>query len=331
MDDVTLSPLHIFPSLRLARYRFVLEPKGPMNLPAYQGSTWRGLLGNALLDVVCPWDEKECASCPNRKACAYHYLYEAGLNEKAFANLPRPYIFSVADTKGPHLTVDMTLVGNAAKFLPHLTAAWRRAAQRGAGKGRGGFMLTTVFSLPPNERRKPIYVDGDFLAHDASASPLREYMQSHVPCPPWKVSLQTPLRLRRDGRNMNAIHWRNAFRSLSIRLSMMTQHYCGGAKPDKETWQRVSAFLADPGTTRARTRWFDWKRFSSTQQTHVPMGGLVGDDTITPPGNVSVWWEWWRTARLFHLGKGTAMGMGKIEINGAHEVDRICTTEKEDP
>ena len=52
MVNSALSPSHMFSSLRLGRYRFVLKPKGAISLPAYQGSTWRWLIGTVLLNVV---------------------------------------------------------------------------------------------------------------------------------------------------------------------------------------------------------------------------------------------------------------------------------------
>ena len=315
MNDAALSPSRLFPSLRLGKFRFVLKPRGAISLPAYQGSTWRGVIGNALRDVVCPWDKKACEKCPNRDNCAYHYLYEAGLKEKSFANLPRPYIFSPTDKKVPELHVEMTLVGEAGRFLPHLIAAWNRAGERGAGKGRGNFILRKVYILLPNESMKTVYEDERLLDHGELTFPVAEYLKGKVPDPPWKIIIETPLRLRQDGRNMGSIDWENAFRSLAIRLSIMNQKYCGGTRPDKDVWQNLTSFLAAPGTTEARTRWFDWKRFSSTQDTHVPMGGLIGENVVTPSVGISTWWRWWEAARLFHLGKGTSMGLGKIALN----------------
>lgn len=316
-NDDSLSPHKVFPSLRLGRYRFVLEPRGPISLPAYQGSTWRGLIGNALLDVVCPWDRKDCAACRNSGACAYHYLYEAGLGEKAFANLPRPYIFFSTNKNGTEMSVEMTLIGQAGDFLPHLVAAWIRAGELGAGKGRGSFFLQKVYALQPKDELKVLY-DGGWVIENSGewTLPFTHYLMDTVPEPPWQVGIQTPLRLRQDGRNIGAIDWENAFKSLAIRLSLINQKYCGGTRLDKDSWQRVISFLARPGRAETRTKWFDWSRFSSTQHTHVPMGGVIGMHLITPPASLSTWWDWWQAASLFHLGKGTSMGLGKVSIRG---------------
>ena len=314
MADETLCPSHLFPSLRLGRYRFVAQPLKAVSLPSYQGSTWRGVIGNALGDVICPWDNKDCETCSNRNTCAYHYLYEAGLKEKGFANLPRPYIFCALDNKGTELLVDMTLIGDAGDFLPHLTAAWIRAGERGVGKGRGRFKLHKVYKILPDEKHVPVYENGCAAGYEETTFPLVDYLGGKAVPAPWKISITTPLRLRQNGKNIASVDWGKAFKSLAIRLSLMNQRYCGGTRPNKEAWHRLTTFLADPGASENHTKWFDWKRFSSTQHTHVPMGGIVGESLITPPGNIIAWRRWWETACLFHLGKGTSMGLGNISL-----------------
>jgi hypothetical protein len=46
------------------------------------------------------------------------------------------------------------------------------------------------------------------------------------------------------------------------------------------------------------------------------MGGIMGRSFIEPPWQEKeVWWHWWHTAAIFHLGKGTSMGLGKVSLS----------------
>ena len=45
------------------KYRFQCEFEGPAMLPAYKGSTLRGLFGSGLRKVVCALKRQECERC----------------------------------------------------------------------------------------------------------------------------------------------------------------------------------------------------------------------------------------------------------------------------
>ena len=311
MSDI-LCPSQIFPALRLGRYRFVVKPEGTISLPLYQGSTWRGVIGNALSNLFCPWPRVRCKDCSARASCAYGFLYESCSDEKGFTSLPRPYIFSPAKNTGPYLSVDMTLIGSGGDFLPHVVAAWEKAGKMGVGKGRGCFTVIEVIHILNKNRTRKIYDQRHGIRYDKTTLPLADYLNNVPPPIPMKVEINAPLRLRNKGKNLGKVNWTRAFTSLAVRLSILNQRFCGGVRPEKDDWSRLMQFFARPGLLKDSTHWFDWKRYSSRRHRHVPMGGFIGQSLIKPEDHEAVWWQWWQTAALFHLGKGVSMGMGKI-------------------
>ena len=62
-----------------------------------------------------------------------------------------------------------------------------------------------------------------------------------------------------------------------------------------------------------RLRWYDWSRYSSRQQTTVPMGGLVGTIELAGDGLEPFWPYLW-LGQWTHAGKGAVMGLGGYRI-----------------
>jgi hypothetical protein len=309
----------MFAALRLGRYRFLIKPIGAISLPAYQGSTWRGVIGTALSRLVCPWPRVRCRKCSAHASCAYGFLYEACSDEKGFADLPRPYLFSPSAPVGNAMCVEMTLIGKAGDFLPHIVTAWIKAGGMGTGKGKGLFDLVRVEQIQTDGGLSTIYTPEMGAAYDKTTFPLADFLSFSTLKMPMKIALMTPLRLRNKGSNVGSADWPIAFFSLAVRLSLLNQAFCGGTRPGSDAWADLKKFFFTPGLIRDTTRWFDWKRYSSRQHRHIPMGGIIGECLVDPTDNQQTWRQWWQTGALFHMGKGVSMGLGKISIQSHND------------
>lgn len=320
MDENILAPDNLFPELRLSVFRFVVTPKGPISLPFFQGSTWRGVIGTALSRLACPWPRVKCRTCTTHGSCAYGFLYEPHSMEKGFSDPPRPYIFSPLGKTGNEITVEMTLIGEALEFLPHILTAWIKAGDMGTGKGGGRFRLLKVLQMDPRSGAKTVYREAKCADYHRDGFLLADFLRDDMPTNPMSITLRTPLRLRNNGKNMGVIDWYRAFFSLAVRLSLLNQRFCGGSRPDGEAWSGIKTFFKTPGLTRDETRWLDWKRYSTRQNRRIPMGGLMGRCRMAPVHTPHAWWKWWQTAALFHLGKGVTMGLGKISLEDSVKI-----------
>jgi len=90
----------------------------------------------------------------------------------------------------------------------------------------------------------------------------------------------------------------------------------GGDFLTENKYKLLGSFLNNSCQTEDADYWQDWHRFSSRQQRKIPMGGLLGISLVTPPiGFEQLWWKWWKVAEIFHFGKGTTMGQGRIQIS----------------
>jgi hypothetical protein len=141
------------------------------------------------------------------------------------------------------------------------------------------------------------------------------------------VFLPTPLRLRRQGRYLDCLEWPFFFQSLARRLEGLDCIFGQGEPMGSEIWKELTHHFSrlSPETvvqkrvsgSNAQTGWLQWKdlkRYSNRQKKKVPMGGLVGEMVIQ---DLDPWLHTWlQAAELLHVGKGAAMGLGRVELQG---------------
>ena len=313
-DSEQFDPALLFPGLRVGVYRLAFEPRSTINLPPYTGSAWRGLLGTAPKHLFCPWEKKACRQCLVQHSCPYYILYEETSHESGFADVPRPYILCPLPEEKGLIGLELTVAGKACEFVPGILAACESAGQIGLGRGRLKFGLKFILQKLPDGSWKEIYGHRESISIEQASWLLADFLDDSQPPPPWKIELVTPMRLRKNGQNLDTPDWSWAFSTLGMRLSMLA-YLAGGERFSPEQWSNIKFFLSSPGESNDYVSWYDWKRYSSRQKRHVPMGGLVGSSLVRPPeGAEAVWWRWWQTAHLFHMGKGVTMGLGKIDI-----------------
>ena len=69
--------MQVLEEIRLARFRFELAAVTPLELPPFKGSTFRGVFGINLKDLVCIQRHLDrCEPRILRLRCPYTYLFE---------------------------------------------------------------------------------------------------------------------------------------------------------------------------------------------------------------------------------------------------------------
>lgn len=310
-------PTALFPGLRLGIYELLFSPSRPLKPLIYFGSAWRGAMGHALKSRSCPWGEgARCDNCSVTASCVYHLCYEQSSTASGFGNPPRPYIINPLDTADGRkpFRIRLTLIGEAADHAGAVLAALRDAGTNGIGGGMAPCELQTIDQLLPDGRMVPL---GSPEAEGLRSSyPLAGYLNAASLPPPWRVTIEHPLRIRKEKKELKRLDWPTAWISFAIRLSMLHHLYHEAERLAVELWHPLKALLAAPGHSQNKERPFAWQRYSSTQKRLVAMDGVCGESVITPPAGLEVfWWRWWRTAELLHFGKGADMGMGFVRIH----------------
>ena len=82
--------------------------------------------------------------------------------------------------------------------------------------------------------------------------------------------------------------------------------------------EEFESHYSEPKEWQPRLHWHDLPRYSSRQKTRMKLGGFMGK--IFFSGSLLPFEEaLLSAAELFHLGKNTSFGLGRIEVNDAGE------------
>ena len=155
------------PDLRVARYRFALEPLETIHLPPYKGSSLRGGFGHALKRLVCYHSHGVCQECGLGNDCVYGYLFETAPPDdtevlSTHEAVPRPFIIQPPRDRrsrfepGQELAFYLVLVGHGVAYLPYFVLGFQELGKAGLGapvetsegKRRGTYVLREVQALP---------------------------------------------------------------------------------------------------------------------------------------------------------------------------------------
>jgi hypothetical protein len=305
------------PALPVAVYRLEFAALGPVRLPVYAGSAWRGVFGHALKRLVCVTREPACPACLLYRSCVYPYLFETPPDPSAgklrkYPTAPHPYLLRPgeggAHVVGASVGVDVVLFGHGNRHLPYVVHAFGQAGRRGVGQGDGRLELAQVTQQTADGDWRPIYRPGESLQPWPPVAP-------ELPSCPTRLMLvlETPLRIRQAEKLMGpqTFQFGALFANLLRRISLLTTFHT-------DTPLVVDfAALSRAGWTiqhrAARLRWHEWVRYSSRQDALLQMGGLLGEIELDGAG-LDLFWPYLWLGQWTHAGKGAVMGLGRYRL-----------------
>lgn len=308
--------------MRFGRYEFICRLETAAELPPYKGSTFRGVFGRALKQVVCALKRQSCESCLLREKCVYAVVFETPVSRKSkdsrMAVPPHPFVIEpplTAQTRypaGAAFDFRLLLMGETNTYLPYFIYAFDRMGKIGMGRkingARGRFLLETVRS-----KDAVLYTSAtQKLNIDAVPEKLDLELSKHPPANTarLKLTLETPLRFKFDNRLQAALPFHVLVRAILRRISSLMNAY-GGGEPDLDYRGLVKRAEAVP-IASTNLSWYDWERYSFRKDEKMRMGGMIGSivyDRV--PGEYFPLLEF---CEQVHLGKQTAFGLGKIRV-----------------
>jgi len=271
----------------------------------------------------------ECSSCLLRQKCPFTYIFNSSPPPDAkklrrYDNIPRPFlILPPLDEKeqylpGEKLTFQLTLIGEAADYLPYFILAFKEMGKSGLGKRingkRGVFELVQVDALSfPDEKALKIYSSYDNLIYNVDARIYHSFVMKKVENMDKrriKLTFISPLRLRYDGSYIHHPEFYHLVKSLLGRLSSLSYFYCG-----EELRIKFKEFIRKAQKVRlifSDYSWQDWWRYSSRQKVRMALGGVVGEAIFE--GELDPFLPFLCWGELINAGKGTTFGLGRYRI-----------------
>jgi len=309
--------------MQFGTYKFVIRLEDDATLPYYKGSTFRGVLGHALRRVVCPLKRQECVRCLLKEKCTYALVFET---ESAVplpagsrvSSAPPPMVLQPPVStghefkKGDTLECTLLLFGQINRNLPYFIYAFEQMGQIGIGRAINGrrsmFVLESVTSGDPAHT---------FYSRDNPAISMNEEVENltigEASAPSTgriSMEIHTPLRIISRQVPVARLPFSLLMRNMIRRATSLLNVY-GEGEPDLD-YAAMVAQSEEVAVSANSLKWFDWKRYSSTQDRKMFMGGLIG--TIEYEGELSAFLPIMRMVEKVHLGKNTAFGLGKVSF-----------------
>jgi hypothetical protein len=304
------------------KYQFSCCFTDNASLPSYKGSTFRGVFGRALKQVVCALKAESCTQCLLRKQCVYALVFETGCalempEGSKIVSQPHPFVIEPPlsiKTKfeaGTPFDFNLLLFGEINNSLPYFIYAFEQMGTIGIGKKikdiRGRFSLNKVKS-----NADTIYSKSDKKLH-VTHEPIDLSVEALSTKPDetfcLKLTLETPLRLKFENRLKADLPFHVLVRAMLRRASSLLNCYGAGEPP--LDYPGLVQRAASVQTIDSSLKWFDWQRYSFRQEKSMLMGGITG--SVIYKGHISEYLPLIEFCEKTHLGKQTAFGLGKIK------------------
>ncbi len=306
-----------------ARYHFICHLENDAILPPYKGSTFKGVFGRALKQVVCALKKQECDQCLHNEKCVYALVFETPACVEPPGGIvvsepPHPFVIEPPLTKKTHFPKGssfdffLLLFGDINNNLPYFVYALDQMGEIGIGRRingkRGRFTLQEV-----RAGGQTVYSGSERVLHAVApldsldpAAPAAEAENSFR----IKLILDTPLRFKFKDRLATELPFHVLTRPMLRRASALLSCYGDGNPPLDyrglvERAEKVRIFDSD-------IRWFDWRRYSFRQKKGMVFGGMIG--SITYEGKIGEYMPLIDFCSKVHLGKQTSFGLGKIRV-----------------
>jgi hypothetical protein len=233
----------LFPKFALYRLRLLLELGARRHtLPAYLGSTVRGIFAASFRRVVCVTQAPVCDGCLLLHRCPYPYIFETPpplylpeVLQKRFRQAPRPYIFEVPLVYRGEETLELglVLVGRALDFLPYFLYVVQETGKSGLGRAHVPYHLRTVTDGSHPDGPVIFQAEAGIVRDDVPAITLAD-LQFPGDAEVHQVTLEllTPLRVKKYG-DYQASGARLEFATLIDlllgRIEALSLFHCGDA------------------------------------------------------------------------------------------------------
>ncbi len=290
-------------------------------LPHFKGSMLRGALGHSLKAAICAVRVKECDSCILRPTCLYARIFEVKPDQEkrtGQVNFPHPYVLEPPDDKKVNYSArerfsfSLILFGPMIRNLPYFVYAFEQMGEKGIGRKIDG-KRQTFSLLQVCFQGKIIY---DRIERKLPENPPSQSLDLQPKSPGQKIDrvrvvLETPLRVKNEGRYARDLDFVVLTRTLLRRIRQLWQEFA----VDQEMAINEKELLVLAGSVevvRSCLHWEEQNRFSSRQHSRQSLGGLKG--TIEYRGNLTHFVPLLQFAKEVHIGKSTSFGLGKIDF-----------------
>ena len=318
------------------RFRLQLRSLGPTRrahshpeaTPSLYGPRLRRVIGHALVEDFCPFQEPRCESrttpprkpaelCATAQSCPYGVLVAASLGGRPPLAL---YVPPIEHDTG-EAVAELTLLGPAWSLYPWLLKSTSEALWRGLGKNRVRWDVARISRCSVRDETQETW-DGDFRRLPANLEPdsirltvvdLDSESMPQESSASVLVELLSPTRLVFDGRLVRSgpVEFEVLVGRILDRVGDLFGH---DASPLLQTENRLRLLRAARRVSvlEDHTHWVEAPDYSQRQKAKLQLGGKVGRVVYGPEAK---WFlELLQVGELVQVGKNAASGCGRIQV-----------------
>jgi len=306
----------------ITRIDVTMQATRPVMWPHFAGSTLRGAFGRALRKAACVTGHSQCHGCGFRAQCTYGYIFDPApanqpLHPSFQDGLPRYVI------QPPALGAHQLNAGQQQRFavllMPQTQSHQALVMHTLRATVEQELLLSSTFTL--------LHTQASQVAAAENANRTADVNHRHTPQHPQTtrqttVTLRwhTPLRLQVQGKPLFKPQQLNAETLVMalLRRNLQWLQMMGHRESEALQATNLNALNAAKACTlnTSNMQWHDIQRHSSTQNTKVPLGGLIGSAQLYGPTQaLQELGPLLQLGEQIHIGKETVMGLGRYQLS----------------
>lgn len=316
---------HLIPDLSFVRLRYRLRSEEHAELPQFKGSTIRGALGHQVRRMVCVMDLRQpCATCPHLSYCHYGRTFETEFLTpppdfaRGVQQAPKGYVVECDDERevllpGAILEFCVTLFGVSTDLKGLIDAAVMRLARVGLGARRWQFAV--------HGARPPSGQDTTGTNEPGAALEVERSSTSALASPALadRARLQFHISTERGGLNQQALRPRGLV-GAAIRRLLLLAHAHSPRSATQWQFREILDHASTISVEESDIEVVPLHRWSNRQRAHTPLDALRGH--LLWKGDLAPLTKVLRAAEVFHVGKHTTDGLGRLAVTSLAPLSR---------
>ncbi|MDR1636712.1 MAG: CRISPR system precrRNA processing endoribonuclease RAMP protein Cas6 [Treponema sp.] len=290
---------------------------------------FRSVIGYHLRRMCCIAHDKPCFDCLYSATCVYGSVFEsvipkdnrilAGRDRIAHPVVIEADRLTAAETAS--LVLNIIFTGSSLACLPYFFQALKKGGESGVLKQRTPYTIRDCFDYSAGSKRS-LLVNAELLNTNIEPDVWefddpdgRPYGGELL------IQLQSPLRFKVGGRYSGTFTAADFALCLHRRTETLCSQYGSYTGGDKNAAGTAWPFFHGWNIAESALGWKDWTHYSARQKKTMRLGGLTGSMVLAgffTPYEYAIL----RFAEIFHAGKNTNFGLGKIAL---WEKDRAGT------
>ena len=281
-------------------------------MPTSKTAALRGGMGEMLLRQNCITDRR-CEKCRFNQVCVVRHTFYSSMKKKpAYLTGPESigYLIECTDKwteykKGSRFEFSLILFGDSIAFFNTYLQAFYHLGMAGLGKDKSRFRIREVY----NTKNQRIVSDNNVDMSRYQINLLSDYInfrkgELKQESGTWQLIFVTPLSMKYQQEYMERFYSEALVKGAARRVQML-DYYIG-------TEAEIPQFAEYPQITGQNMKKQYIKRYSSTQDSHMTLQGIIGSLTfdIIPEQCL----DYLIAGEVTHIGKNTSFGFGKYII-----------------